>query len=469
MPSTPWGLLMAGDKPVGLPPLRERPETPSRLPDTAASWITANLLRPAWLWRRETLLGLVWAGCAAVPLVLVEGWVPAVGAVLVVWGVLLGLMLAPGVRPRLARWVRLGRVRREWDNACRFAQVETVSLRVPRITEIEEYAAGERLVVRLPRGVDTEALSQAADKIAVVLDVREVRVDRDPERARWPRVELSRRNPFRDESGTPALVSSPLTDASYWSLWDGVPVGIDAVGAVKTIGIVGKNILIGGEPEAGKSVAASQLLAAAALDSDVRILGLDAKMVELSLWEPVLERVAYHDKDDVLDLLQFVAGEMDARYEKFAAEKIRSIAPGLFPLMLLAVDELRFFTAHPEKSFREKFNGLLIDVVARGRAAGIITLLATQKPGSDVVPTALRDLLAYRWALRCSTRDASDTILGAGWSTEGHSAASIDPADRGLGLLLAEGGTPEEIKSAYLSDDDIMYIAKRGAALRGVV
>ena len=81
--------------------------------------------------------------------------------------------------------------------------------------------------------------------------------------------------------------------------------------------------------------------------------------------------------------------------------------------------------------------------MARGRAAGIVVVAATQKPASDVVPTSIRDLFGYRLALRCSTRDASDTVLGAGWAAEGYSAPPTStPPHRGVGYLLAEGTVP---------------------------
>lgn len=136
------------------------------------------------------------------------------------------------------------------------------------------------------------------------------------------------------------------------------------------------------------------------------------------------------------------------------------------PLYVAVIDELRFFTAHSDRKKRQTFNDLAIDVAARGRAAGIILAAATQKPSTDVVPSSLRDLLAYRWAMRCTTKDASDTILGAGWATAGFSAASIDTRTPGVGLLLAEGHTPARVRSAYLSDDQIRLIAARGRALR---
>lgn len=84
-----------------------------------------------------------------------------------------------------------------------------------------------------------------------------------------------------------------------------------------------------------------------------------------------------------------------------------------------------------------------------------------------MVPTSLRDLFGFRWALRCSTPDASDTVLGRGWATAGVSATDILAESRGVGYLLAEGGQPIRCKAYYLDDDNIHAIATRGASLRG--
>ncbi|MGH9074316.1 MAG: hypothetical protein ACRDZQ_09400 [Acidimicrobiales bacterium] len=104
--------------------------------------------------------------------------------------------------------------------------------------------------------------------------------------------------------------------------------------------------------------------------------------------------------------------------------------------------------------------------MARGRAAGLIVLAATQKPASDVVPTSLRDLFGFRWALRCATRDASDTILGSGWAAQGYSASEVDAAARGVGYLLHEGGVPVRLKAAYLDNDALSTLAARARELR---
>ena len=79
----------------------------------------------------------------------------------------------------------------------------------------------------------------------------------------------------------------------------------------------------------------------------------------------------------------------------------------------------------------------------------------------------MRDLFGYRWAFRCTTDSSSDTVLGQGWAAEGYTAADIDPLARGVGWLLSETGVPRRIKAAYLTDDDIKYLAAYAARLRG--
>jgi len=147
-------------------------------------------------------------------------------------------------------------------------------------------------------------------------------------------------------------------------------------------------------------------------------------------------------------------------------EDLRGITPesGL-GLVIVVIDELALYLQEKGKA-RDAFSIGLRDLVARGRAAGIVVVGATQKPASDIVPTAIRDLFGYRLALRCSTRDASDTVLGSGWASLGYSASEIDPQSRGVGLLLAESGVPRRIRCHVLEDADLNGIARRAQQLR---
>ncbi len=133
-------------------------------------------------------------------------------------------------------------------------------------------------------------------------------------------------------------------------------------------------------------------------------------------------------------------------------------------------DEIAYFSATVgKKTDREDFAVLLRDLVARGRAVGIIVVAATQRPSSDIIPTSLRDLFAWRFAGRTSTDSSSDIVLGHGWVAKGWSANTISPNNPGAGLLIAEGGTPMNVKVAYLDDATCTAIAAYAATVRDTV
>jgi DNA segregation ATPase FtsK/SpoIIIE-like protein len=249
------------------------------------------------------------------------------------------------------------------------------------------------------------------------------------------------------------------------SLWDPVPLGVDEQGETVSVRLAERNLLLGGEPGAGKSAALSMFIATAALDPTTRVWLLDGKLVELAAWGPCAERLVGPDVGDAIELLEAVREAMEDRYRQLLAGGLRKITREL-PLHCVVCDELAFYLMAEDRKQRARFSELLRDIVARGRAAGIITLAATQKPSADVVPSALRDLFGFRLALRCTTPQASDTILGQGWASQGHSASTIAPGERGVGYLLAEDGLPVRLRTFYLSDNEIARLAGPGGELR---
>jgi S-DNA-T family DNA segregation ATPase FtsK/SpoIIIE len=209
------------------------------------------------------------------------------------------------------------------------------------------------------------------------------------------------------------------------------------------------------------------LVATAALDPDVRLTLFDGKRVELACWAGCAERIVGPDLAEAVDALEALRRELDERLLTLLANRRRKIAPGDgMQLHVVVIDELAFYCNSPERKLSQEFAGRLRDLVSRGRAAGIIVLAATQKPSSDVIPTSLRDLFGFRWALRCLTPQASDTVLGAGWASLGYSASTIDAGARGVGFLLHEGGLPVRMRACHLDDDDLVLIAERAEALR---
>ncbi|GAA4862268.1 hypothetical protein GCM10023203_07300 [Actinomycetospora straminea] len=270
---------------------------------------------------------------------------------------------------------------------------------------------------------------------------------------------------------TPAAICDEAPEPLALSIWDPIHLGVDEHGQPVRATLTYRNLLVAGEPGAGKSVALNLPVGHAALSTDCDLWLFDGKLVELGLWRTCAERFVGPDLDDAITALSDLQVEMDRRYDLLDAQRRRKITPddaahGISPVVAV-FDEVAYYSATVgTKSQREAFSVAVRDLVARGRAAGIIVVAATQRPSSDIIPTSLRDLFGYRWAFRCTTDSSSDIVLGAGWATRGYTAAAIAPEDKGVGLLLAEGGEPRRIKSAYLSDEQVYALADRATILR---
>jgi S-DNA-T family DNA segregation ATPase FtsK/SpoIIIE len=252
------------------------------------------------------------------------------------------------------------------------------------------------------------------------------------------------------------------------SIWEAVYLGVDERAQPVWVGLAERNLLAAGEPGAGKSVGLNLIVAHAALSLDCRLILIDGKQVELGLWRCCADAFIGPSITEAIDLLKQLQATMDARYEKLLDTGRRKITRECGqPVVLVVFDELAYFSATIGEAKQQKeFVALVRDLVARGRAAGIIVVAATQRPSADIIPTSLRDLFGYRWAFRCTTDASSDVILGHGWASEGYTAADIDPAARGVGWLIAEGGIPRRMKAAYLTDEQAARIAEHAAWLR---
>jgi S-DNA-T family DNA segregation ATPase FtsK/SpoIIIE len=268
----------------------------------------------------------------------------------------------------------------------------------------------------------------------------------------------------RDGGRRPSNV--PSLDAM--SIFNPMCIGIDEFGGLLHLLMMFRNMLIGGEPGAGKSSLLNVIVAYAALSLDCRLVLLDGKQVELGQWRRCADVFVGPNIEAALRVLRRLQVMMDNRYAYLLACERRKIAPvDTFLSYLVAIDEIAYFSATiGDKRTREEFAALLRDLVARGRAIGIIVVAATQRPSSDIIPTSLRDLFAWRVAFRCTTDISSDIILGHGWSNRGWSANTISPTNPGEGLLIAEGGVPQLVKVAYLDDPTCAAIAAYAAEQR---
>jgi S-DNA-T family DNA segregation ATPase FtsK/SpoIIIE len=266
-----------------------------------------------------------------------------------------------------------------------------------------------------------------------------------------------------------ALITAPATVPVFpLSIFDPVHVGIDEYGEQAHVELAERNMLLGGEPGGGKSSAINLITAHGALSGDCRLVLIDGKQVELGLWRDCADRFVGPSMADALETMRWLQNLMNTRYDRLLAAGLRKITrAGGEPVYLVLIDEYAYFSATVGKKDQQgEFAALTRDLVARGRAAGVIVILATQRPSHQVIDPSLRDLFGYRWAFRCTTDSSSDTVLGHGWAGQGYSAAAIDPLARGVSWLLSETGVPRRVKAAYLTDHHIKYLAAYAAQLR---
>jgi DNA segregation ATPase FtsK/SpoIIIE, S-DNA-T family len=207
----------------------------------------------------------------------------------------------------------------------------------------------------------------------------------------------------------------------------------------------------------------------AALSTDCRLVLVDGKQVELAAWRDCADEFVGPDIDHANKVLAGLRQEMDERYDALLDAGRRKVTPDWgVPPIVLVFDELAYFSATVgDRKQQNEFTTAVRDLVARGRAAGVIVVAATQRPSADIIPTSMRDLFGYRWAFRCTTPASSDVILGHGWASRGYSATDIDPSARGVGWLLAEGGIPRRVRAAYLTDDQVRELAAEATRRRG--
>lgn len=267
---------------------------------------------------------------------------------------------------------------------------------------------------------------------------------------------------------TTTRAPDPVPVGPTLSMFDPIYLGIDEFAAPVYIELVYRNLLAGGEPGGGKSGLLNTIAAHAALSVDTRLVLFDGKLVELGNWADVADEFVGPDIDHAITTLRRLQTVMNNRYLWLRRHNRRKISPadGLSVICVI-VDEIAFYSATVgTKQQQEEFVALLRDLVARGRAAGIPVVAATQRPSFDIIPTSLRDLFGYRAAFRCTTTNSSNIVLGHGWAEQGYSATDIAPTNQGAAYLIAEGGIPRRIKVAYLNDAHIAAIADYASWIR---
>lgn len=222
-----------------------------------------------------------------------------------------------------------------------------------------------------------------------------------------------------------------VSASSLWTRWTRpesglrVPIGEDRFGNVVDINFTSSNsphLLIGGTTGSGKSEALNTILAGITTHyspEQVRLQLIDPKGTELehlSESEHVDGEIGW-DEEDAKTILARAVEEMQERYGKFRAAKVRSLedynaqvgADALIPWWIIVLDEYADLTSEPEA--KKIIEGHLKRLAQKARAAGIHVIIATQKPDATVISTNLRSNLPAQLALRVKSATESRVIM----------------------------------------------------------
>ena len=213
---------------------------------------------------------------------------------------------------------------------------------------------------------------------------------------------------------TDTIPVSPL------SIWDPVHLGTDEFGNQVEVTLAERNMLIGGEPGGGKSVALQLIVAHGALSTR---LPPDPRRRQERRTRPVatLRRAIHRPVHRRRYRHAGLAPGQDRRADRLAARSRRSgRSPRTWGSRSTWSPSMRSPTTPPppEHSVQQKeFNARNRDVVARGRAPGIIAVEATQRPSADIIPTSPARPVRLPVGIPLLHRGRSDTILGHGWAS----------------------------------------------------
>jgi S-DNA-T family DNA segregation ATPase FtsK/SpoIIIE len=290
--------------------------------------------------------------------------------------------------------------------------------------------------------------------------------------------------------GTDTAVAWPYVDQlPTMSVYDAVVFGVDQQGDPVSIRLAeghGANpLLVGGVPGSGKTVLLMDLLAIGGCDPWCKVGVINCKGgPDLKAAKRFAHWYFSNGKVEsitpaVVKMLEELTAEMESRYAELDRladdptsgvetsvdrETFEKFKEKFYPILIM-MDEFQKLTQ--DHKFGKKIGRLLEDLVRRGRAVGIIIVLATQKASEKDLPTGLRDNILMRIGFKVHTQAANDMLLGTGAHRRGVSTVDFDLRAKGLCYYIGgEGAEAKIVRACYLSKADMNRIGERGRKIR---
>ena len=237
------------------------------------------------------------------------------------------------------------------------------------------------------------------------------------------------------------------------------------------------HLLVAGTTGSGKSVGINAMILSLlykAEANDVRLILIDPKMLEMSVYEDIPHLLApvVTDMKQAANALNWCVAEMERRYKLMSkmgvrnlagfntkiteAEKLEQKIPNPFsltpeapeplqklPYIVVVIDEL----ADLMMVIGKKIEELIARLAQKARAAGIHLILATQRPSVDVITGLIKANVPSRIAFQVSSKIDSRTIL------DQMGAETL----LGMGdmLYMPVGQPPVRVHGAFVSDEEV--------------
>src|SRR5574338_633306 len=243
------------------------------------------------------------------------------------------------------------------------------------------------------------------------------------------------------------------------------------------------HLLVAGTTGSGKSVGINAMILSLVYKSEpsqVRLIMVDPKMLELSIYEgiPHLLAPVVTDMKHAANALSWCVAEMEKRYKLMAAVGVRNLAGfnkqvlearkagspiknpfainpdnpeplETLPHIVVVVDELADLMIVVGKKVEE----LIARLAQKARAAGIHLILATQRPSVDVITGLIKANIPSRIAFQVSSKIDSRTIL------DQMGAESL--LGQGDMLYLPPGGgVPMRVHGAFVADGEVHKVVE---------
>ena len=321
------------------------------------------------------------------------------------------------------------------------------------VVEVASGPSVTRYEIQLAPGIKVSKIVSLADNLAMSMAAIDVRVEAPIPGKSAIGVEVPNATPMM-VSLRESLERDEFKDAPSMLTF---ALGKDVAGQYKYADLAKMpHLLIGGSTNSGKSVCLNVIIASLlyrATPRDVRLLMIDPKRVELSLWDgiPHLMHPVVKDVKQAAGLFRAAIKEMDRRYDMFSVMGTRNLEgynsrvpeAEKLPFIVLIVDELADLMMQQGPEIEQS----ICRLAQLARATGIHLILATQRPSVDIITGTIKANIGSRIAFAVASQVDSRTIL------------DMAGADRLIGrgdmlYMPIDVAKPIRVQGSYLSEGE---------------